>query len=125
VIPKRTLRSCTSYARFTKKRGDEPMTATADAKSVVQSFYSSLAAGKPEAEEPPIHALLGSSITYRIATGPREGQKVFTLQTLPAAMNAPASPCTPASPRRPRNVTRSSTWRATSQGPRSPPTAWR
>jgi hypothetical protein len=28
--------------------------------------------------------LLGHSITYRIATGPREGQKVFTLATLPA-----------------------------------------
>jgi hypothetical protein len=40
-------------------------------------------------EEPPIHALLGSSITYRIATGPREGQKVFTLQTLPAEPDAP------------------------------------
>lgn len=36
------------------------------------------------AEESPMHGLLGSSITYRIATGPREGQKVFTLQTLPA-----------------------------------------
>src|SRR5690606_19531942 len=32
-------------------------------------------------EEAPINALLGASITYRIATGPREGQKVFTLQT--------------------------------------------
>ena len=41
------------------------------------------------AEEPPIHALLGSSITYRIATGPREGQKVFTLQMLPAEPDAP------------------------------------
>lgn len=30
-----------------------------------------------------MHALIGHSITYRIATGPREGQKVFTLQTLP------------------------------------------
>jgi len=39
-------------------------------------------------EETPIHALLGSSITYRIATGPREGQKVFTLQTLPAESDA-------------------------------------
>lgn len=39
-------------------------------------------------EEPPIHALLGSSITYRIATGPREGQKVFTLQTLLADPDA-------------------------------------
>jgi Putative transposase/Transposase zinc-binding domain len=35
-------------------------------------------------EEAPINSLLGASITYRIATGPREGQKVFTLQTLPA-----------------------------------------
>jgi hypothetical protein len=35
-------------------------------------------------EEAPINTLLGHSITYRIATGPREGQKVFTLQTLPA-----------------------------------------
>jgi Putative transposase/Transposase zinc-binding domain len=40
-------------------------------------------------EEAPINALLGHSITYRIATGPREGQKVFTLQTLPAE---PAGP---------------------------------
>lgn len=28
--------------------------------------------------------LLGSSITYRIAIGPQQGRKVFTLQTLPA-----------------------------------------
>ena len=41
------------------------------------------------AEEAPIHGLLGSSITYRIATGPREGRKVFTLQTLPAEPYAP------------------------------------
>jgi ribosomal protein S27E len=40
-------------------------------------------------EEAPILGLLGSSITYRIATGPREGQKVFTLQTLPAEPDAP------------------------------------
>ena len=42
-------------------------------------------------EEAPIHGLLGHSITYRIATGPREGQKVFTLQTLPAEPEAPRS----------------------------------
>jgi hypothetical protein len=36
-----------------------------------------------------MHGLLGSSITYRIATGPREGQKVFTLQTLPAEPDTP------------------------------------
>ena len=41
------------------------------------------------AEEAPINSLLGASITYRIATGPREGQKVFTLQTLPAEPDKP------------------------------------
>jgi len=40
-------------------------------------------------EEAPINSLLGASITYRIATGPREGQKVFTLQTLPAEADEP------------------------------------
>ncbi len=40
-------------------------------------------------EETPINGLLGASITYRIATGPREGQKVFTLQTLPASPSEP------------------------------------
>jgi hypothetical protein len=40
-------------------------------------------------EEAPINGLLGASITYRIATGPREGQKVFTLQTLPAERDEP------------------------------------
>jgi hypothetical protein len=41
------------------------------------------------AEEAPINGLLGASITYRIATGPREGQKLFTLQTLPAEPEGP------------------------------------
>jgi hypothetical protein len=40
-------------------------------------------------QEAPINAILGASITYRIATGPREGQKVFTLQTIPAEAEAP------------------------------------
>jgi hypothetical protein len=40
-------------------------------------------------EEPPIHGLLGHSIIYRIATGPRERQKVFTLQTVLAEPEAP------------------------------------
>ncbi len=31
----------------------------------------------------PMSQLLGSSITYRIAVGPQQGRKVFTLQTLP------------------------------------------
>ena len=33
--------------------------------------------------ELPMSHLLGSSITYRIAVGPQQGRKVFTLQTLP------------------------------------------
>jgi hypothetical protein len=33
--------------------------------------------------ESPMNHLLGSSITYRIAVGPQQGRKVFTLQTLP------------------------------------------
>ena len=33
--------------------------------------------------ETPMNHLFGSSITYRIATGPQQGRKVFTLQTLP------------------------------------------
>ncbi|HEX7013262.1 MAG TPA: transposase [Steroidobacteraceae bacterium] len=35
------------------------------------------------ADSVPMHDLIGHSITYRVATGPRAGQKVFTLQTLP------------------------------------------
>ena len=34
-------------------------------------------------EEAPINGLIGHSITYRVATDPREGQKVLTLQALP------------------------------------------
>ncbi len=34
--------------------------------------------------EDPMNQLLGHSITYRIAVGPQQGRKVFTLQTLPA-----------------------------------------
>jgi hypothetical protein len=41
---------------------------------------SSAGGGEDEAT---IHHLLGSSITYRIAVGPQQGRKVFTLQTLP------------------------------------------
>ena len=36
------------------------------------------------ADEDPMDQLLGHSITYRIAVGPQQGRKVFTLQTLPA-----------------------------------------
>lgn len=35
-------------------------------------------------EAAPIEQLLGSSITYRIAVGPHQGRKVFTMQTVPA-----------------------------------------
>ncbi len=30
--------------------------------------------------------LIGHSITYRVAMGPRSGQKVFTLQSVPAGL---------------------------------------
>ena len=39
--------------------------------------------GVDEDPESPMIQLLGSSITYRIAVGPQQGRKVFTLQTLP------------------------------------------
>jgi len=39
--------------------------------------------------ESPLHHLLGSSITYRIAIGPQQGRKVFTLQTLPDCGDEP------------------------------------
>jgi len=35
-------------------------------------------------DDDPMASLIGHSITYRIATGPRQGRKVLTLQTLPA-----------------------------------------
>jgi hypothetical protein len=41
------------------------------------------AEGVDEDPESPMNQLLGSSITYRIAVGPQQGRKVFTLQTLP------------------------------------------
>jgi len=34
-------------------------------------------------EEDPMQQLLGHSITYRVAVGPQQGKKVFTLQTVP------------------------------------------
>jgi hypothetical protein len=36
-------------------------------------------------DEDPSNQLMGSSISYRIAVGPQQGRKVFTLQTLPDA----------------------------------------
>ncbi len=44
--------------------------------------HSYLAGETVEAD--PMDQLLGHSITYRIAVGPQQGRKVFTLQTLPA-----------------------------------------
>ena len=41
-------------------------------------------------EDSALEALLGHSITYRIAVGPNEGRKAFTLQTLAPALEAPA-----------------------------------
>lgn len=40
-------------------------------------------------DDDPMHTLIGHSITYRIATGPRQGRKVLTLQTLPAIDEPP------------------------------------
>jgi hypothetical protein len=37
----------------------------------------------------PMADLLGHSITYRVAVGPRAGQKVFSLQTVPAREDEP------------------------------------
>jgi pyruvate/2-oxoglutarate dehydrogenase complex dihydrolipoamide acyltransferase (E2) component len=37
-----------------------------------------------DGEAGPLDDLIGHSITYRIAVGPRAGQKLFTLQTVPA-----------------------------------------
>ena len=46
---------------------------------------SYLNANSIEDEYDPMHQLHGSSVTYRIAVGPRQGRKVFTLQTIPAS----------------------------------------
>ena len=40
------------------------------------------------ADEAPMDQLRGHSITYRIAVGPQQGRKVFTLQTLPDERDA-------------------------------------
>jgi hypothetical protein len=47
--------------------------------------------GVDEDPELPMNQLLGSSITYRIAVGPQQGRKVFTLQTLPDESNSLSS----------------------------------
>jgi hypothetical protein len=37
-----------------------------------------------EGDEDPMRQVLGCSVSYRIAIGPQQGRKVFTLQTIPA-----------------------------------------
>ena len=44
------------------------------------------------ADEDPMDQLRGHSITYRIAVGPQQGRKVFTLQTLPDERDADDAP---------------------------------
>lgn len=39
----------------------------------------------PVDDEDSLLQLQGASVSYRIAMGPQQGQKVFTLQTLPAS----------------------------------------
>jgi ribosomal protein S27E len=41
----------------------------------------------PEDDEDSLLQLQGASVSYRIAMGPQQGQKIFTLQTLPARDN--------------------------------------
>jgi len=50
-----------------------------------ESSYFSAGPG----EEDGLAAVVGHSITYRIAVGPNEGRKAFTLQTLAPALTAP------------------------------------
>ncbi len=44
------------------------------------------------ADEDPMDQLRGHSITYRIAVGPQQGRKVFTLQKLPDERDADEAP---------------------------------
>ena len=48
------------------------------------------------ADEDPMDQLRGHSITYRIAVGPQQGRKVFTLETLPDERDAYDAPATAA-----------------------------
>jgi len=50
-------------------------------RDTAQPYLTSEALGGDD--DTPMHQLLGSSITYRIAVGPQKGNNVFTLQTLP------------------------------------------
>ncbi|TNF88004.1 MAG: hypothetical protein JSU67_15375 [Gammaproteobacteria bacterium] len=37
-----------------------------------------------DGDEDPMRQVLGCSVSYRIAIGPQQGRKVFTLQTIPS-----------------------------------------
>jgi hypothetical protein len=90
----------------------------------VENSYLNAAPGADSALE----GLLGHSITYRIAVGPNEGRKAFTLQTLAPTLSAwrrtPASRCTPGWRPPPISATRSSGCAVTSPARRWPPGGW-
>lgn len=46
--------------------------------------------GTGPGEDSALEGLIGHSITYRIALGPNEGRKAFTLQTLAPTVEAPS-----------------------------------
>ena len=52
---------------------------------VCDAGHSCLSSSVIDDEYDRMHRLHGSSVTYRIAVGPRQGCNVFTLQTLPAS----------------------------------------
>jgi hypothetical protein len=89
-------RSCTRFRRVKAPTSDELTQLTHTIAQRVARYlerqgllvrdagHSYLSAEGIDADpESPLHQLLGSSITYRIAIGPQQGRKVFTLQTLP------------------------------------------
>jgi len=89
-------RSCTRFRRVRAPRRDELTQLTHIIAQRVARYlerqgllvrdagHSYLTAeGLDADDEMPMHHLLGSSITYRIAIGPQQGRKVFTLQTIP------------------------------------------
>jgi len=98
---------------------------TRDIDNAYLAFYPS--------EEVPIHGLLGSSITYRIATGPKRARRCSPCRRCRPSRRrrgrrsprARAFRCTQALRQRPRSVTRSSAWHATSRDRRWPPSACR
>lgn len=49
-----------------------------------ENTWLTLEGGAEEIEQNTLNQLHGHSITYRIAAGPQQGRKVFTLQTLPS-----------------------------------------